>query len=280
MLIPKNQGNYLIWDDAFTVQVAEPVDCVIIDPPYMVKSSAKGMAPVVRPDGSGFFDGVTEEWDATATTREEHLHFIKQYVQKVKESVKEDGTAWIFGQYHNIHDVGHEILNSGGFILNEIVWVVANPAPQFRGVRFCNSIQNILWYRPSGKGKYYFDYHGLKTENGGKQQRADWYAPVCSGSERLRMDDPTTRSGKAVVHQTQKPLSIIERMIKASTRPDETVFDFFGGVGTTGVAAHNLGRRFLLIEKEFRYVQATIKRFEDANIDPETYHVLIPTPIA
>lgn len=264
MIIHKDDNtNIVAWGDAFNYQVDTPVDSVIIDPPYMVKASAKSMAPIARPDGSGYFDGVTEKWDADVLSRSDHLAFIEKYVSKVREVIKEDGTAWIFGQYHNIHDVGHAILNSGGFILNEIIWIKTNPAPQFRGVRFCNSIETILWYRPHGKGKYHFDYHALKGENGGKQMRADWYFPVCGGKERLKIDDPTTRSGKAVLHQTQKPLALIERMIKASTRPGEVVMDFMAGIGTTGVAAEKLDRQYILVEKEKRYVDATVRRLLD-----------------
>lgn len=242
------------------------VDVVFIDPPYGVKASAKGMQPISRPDGSGKFHGVTENWDQEFEDRREHLDFIDWYVSESQRLVRPGGTVWIMGMYHNIHDVGHSMLNKGYFILNDIVWGKSNPVPQFRGVRFCNSVELIIWASPHGKMKYYFDYHAMKEWNGGKQMRADWKIPVCRGNERVKVDDPTARSGKRVLHQTQKPLELMHRVVLSSVPQDGVILDFMAGVGTTGIAAGLHKRTFILVEREKAYVDAARERLKAHDI--------------
>lgn len=244
-------------------------DAIILDPPYGIKASAKDMQPIARPDGSGTFNGVTEKWDQEHNTRQDHLAEINWQLDMIKQLIKPEGTAMIFGQYHNIHDVGHLLLNKGMFILNDLVWTKKNPVPQMRGVRFCNSIETIIWFRPYGKGKYYFAYHDLKQYNNGKQMRADIHLPVCRGKERLKVDDPTKSSGKRVLHQTQKPLKLLEILVKAIVPPDGAVLDFYAGVGTTGVVAAQQNKGYVLVERDKEYVNATETRFKDLNLPCE-----------
>jgi len=230
-------------------------DVVFLDPPYGIKASAKDMSPIARADGRGIYQGVTETWDMESETRQEQLDFISWYLAEAQRLVKPSGTVWIMGTYHNIHDVGHLMLNTDYFILNDIVYIKANPAPQWRGVRFCNSIESIIWARAHGKGPYYFDYHGLKALNNNKQMRADWYFPVCRGKERVKDE-----TGK-ILHQTQKPLALLERIVLASVPPDGLIVDFLAGTGTTGIAAALHNRNSLQIERDPRYIEAMQRRF-------------------
>jgi modification methylase len=263
--------NLLVQADSKTylptlIEQGVKFDAIIIDPPYGVKASAEHMQPIARPDGSGTFSGVTEQWDQEHNTRESHLAEIQWQLDMIKQLIKPEGTAMIFGQYHNIHDVGHLLLNRGMFILNDLIFLKKNPVPQMRGVRFCNSIETIIWFRPYGKGKYYFDYHGLKQYNDGKQMRADIHLPVCRGKERLKADDPTKASGKRVLHQTQKPLKLMEILVKAVVPPDGTVLDFYAGVSTTGIAVAQQGKDYVMVEREPLYIEASEKRFADLGL--------------
>jgi len=232
-------------------------DVVFLDPPYTLR---KDTGSITRPEG-GSYDGVTEGWDTRFDTREEHLDFIEWYLLQAQRLVCKEGTVWVMGMHHNIHDVGSVMLDLGYFILNDVVWVKTNPAPQFRGVRFTNSVEFLIWAQPHGKGKKYFDYHGLKELNGGKQMRADWKLPVCRGRERVKGPD-----GKKL-HSTQKPLALLERVVLSSVPEDGLIVDFMAGVGTTGVAAAALGRSAILVEQVPEYVDAICDRYDALGIE-------------
>lgn len=234
------------------------VDVVFLDPPYGVGL----LNDLHRPEG-GLYSGAGEEkWDNLGD-RDSALAFIDWYLAEAQRVVKDKGTVWVMGTYHNIHDVGSAMLDCGYWILNDVIWVKPNATPQFAGVRFAANIECLIWARAHGKGSYYFDYQAMKQLNGGKQMRADWTIPVCRGKERLVGSD-----GK-VLHKTQKPLELMRRMVLSSVPLNGIMLDFMAGVGTTGIAAAELGRSSIMIEREQRYNDATIKRFADSGYELE-----------
>jgi modification methylase len=172
--------------------------------------------------------------------------------------LKDTGTLWVIGSYHNIYRVGSVMMDLGYWVLNDICWVKANPTPQMRGTRFCNAHETLLWAKKSvDQKKYTFHYRELKAGNDDKQMRSDWYIPICSGGER------ETRDGKKA-HTTQKPEALMHRVIAATTNPGDLVLDPFCGTGTTAAVAKRLGRDYITIDREEVYVSVAEKRL--ANI--------------
>ncbi|HYO88884.1 MAG TPA: site-specific DNA-methyltransferase [Candidatus Limnocylindrales bacterium] len=232
------------------------VDLIFSDPPYNLQLRGD----LLRPDHSKV-DAVDDDWDQFADFAA-YDAFTREWLSACRRVLKDTGALWVIGSYHNIHRVGAIVQDLGFWILNEVVWVKANPMPQFRGVRFTNAHETLLWCKKSREQKRYtFHYQALKAANDGKQMRSDGQMPICSGRERLTVD------GRKL-HSTQKPEALLYRVLLASTNPGDVVLDPFFGTGTTGAVAKALGRHFIGIEQEEVYAAAAQARI-DAVQPPE-----------
>jgi DNA modification methylase len=229
---------------------AESIDMIFSDPPYNLQLRQE----LYRPDSSRV-DAVADEWDRFDSF-EAYDRFTHEWLSACRPLLKPSGTLWVIGTYHNIHRVGAILQTMGFWILNEIVWIKSNPMPNFRGVRFTNAHETLLWAARERAARYTFHHHAMKSLNEELQMRSDWVLPVCSGKERLREDG-------AKVHSTQKPEALLYRVILSSTDPGGLVLDPFFGSGTTGAAAKRLGRRWIGIEKDPEYVQAARRRIRN-----------------
>lgn len=227
------------------------VDMIFADPPYNLQLRNE----LWRPNMTRV-DAVDETWDKFASF-EEYDAFTRQWLQACRRVLKDTGTIWVIGTYHNIHRVGSILQDLGYWMLNEIVWIKTNPMPNFRGVRFTNAHETLIWAQKVRGAPYTFNHHAMKALNDDLQMRSDWYLPICSGAERLR------REGQKV-HATQKPEALLYRVILASTNPGDVVLDPFLGSGTTAAVAKKLGRHWIGIERDPRYVEAAQKRIATA----------------
>ena len=231
---------------------AASVDLVFADPPYNLQLASD----LKRPDDS-HVDAVTDDWDKFASF-EAYDAFTKDWLTACKRVLKPSGTIWVIGSYHNIFRVGAIMQDLGFWILNDVIWRKSNPMPNFRGRRFTNAHETLIWASPDAKGKgYTFNYEVLKAGNDDVQVRSDWTIPLCTGEERLKGGD-----GKKL-HPTQKPEALLARVILSSSRVDDLVLDPFSGTGTTGAVAKHLGRRFVGFEREAKYAKAAQKRIDD-----------------
>ncbi|MBR1380387.1 MAG: site-specific DNA-methyltransferase [Alphaproteobacteria bacterium] len=228
------------------------VDAVFADSPYNLQLGAKTL---YRPEDQTAARAVRDQWDAFASVSE-YDDFTRQWMSECKRVLKPDGAMWVIGTYHNIFRVGAILQDLGFWILNDIVWVKTNPMPNFRGTRFTNAHETLIWATPRKTGKYTFNYETMKKLNGGKQMRSDWGINICLGEERVKGDD-----GKSL-HNTQKPLDLLRRVILASTKPGDIILDPFVGSGTTAAAARELGRQFIGIDRDETYVSAARNRVE------------------
>jgi modification methylase len=244
------------------------VDMIFADPPYNLQLKQT----LLRPDQSTV-DAVDDHWDQFAGFREYDC-FTTAWLTAARRVLKDTGTLWVIGSYHNIYRVGAILQDLGYWILNDISWIKSNPMPQFRGVRLCNAHETLIWAKRSEKQpRYTFNYHAMKAANGGVQLRSDWYFPICQGAERLR--DITDSASK--LHSTQKPEALLDRVIRTCTHPGDVVLDPFSGSGTTGAVAKRLGRRFIGIERESDYIAAARARI--AAVEPLPPEALdIPAP--
>jgi site-specific DNA-methyltransferase (adenine-specific)/modification methylase len=224
-------------------------DLVFADPPYNLQIGKK----LKRPDDSKV-NGVNDEWDKFDSFND-YDNFCKFWLTECKRVLKDNGSIWAIGTYHNIFRLGYHIQNIGYWILNDVIWKKNNPMPNFRGTRFTNAHETLIWASKNKKSKYTFNYQSLKCLNDDLQMRSDWTLPICNGSERIK------KNGKKV-HSTQKPESLLHRILLASTNKDDFVFDPFLGTGTTAVVAKKLGRNYFGIEKEKKYFKATKQRLE------------------
>lgn len=239
----------------------ESIDLVFADPPYNLQLSKE----LYRPDMTRV-EGVDADWDRFDGFRQ-YDDFTRAWLSGCRRLLREDGGLWVIGTYHNIHRVGAILQDLGYWILNDVLWIKANPMPNFRGTRFTNAHEILIWASKSKKARYSFNHHAMKSLNGGKQMRSDWYIPLCTGSERIKRD------GKKA-HATQKPEALLYRVLLASTDPGDVVLDPFFGTGTTGAVAKRLGRHWIGIEKEARYVKLARKRIEALTPDPIEPEVL------
>ncbi|MGT2487667.1 DNA methyltransferase [Methylobacterium oryzae CBMB20] len=229
---------------------ASSVDCVFADPPYNLQL---GEAGLLRLDQSRV-DAVDDDWDKFATF-EAYDAFTRDWLAACRRVMKPNATLWVIGSYHNIFRVGSALQDLGYWILNDIVWRKANPMPNFRGKRFTNAHETLIWASRSAESKgYTFHYEALKGGNEDLQMRSDWFIPLCTGEERLK--DAEGRK----VHPTQKPEALLARTLLAATNPGDVVLDPFFGTGTTGAVAKRLGRRFIGIERETTYAEAARAR--------------------
>ena len=230
---------------------AKSVDCVFADPPYNLQLGGE----LHRPDGS-HVDAVTDAWDKFESFRH-YDAFTRAWLAEAHRVLKDDGALWVIGSYHNIFRVGAAVQDLGYWILNDIVWRKANPMPNFRGTRFTNAHETLIWAAKGEKAKYTFNYRSMKTLNDELQMRSDWEFPICGGPERLK-------AGGVKVHPTQKPEALLYRILLACTKPGDVVLDPFFGTGTTGAVAKRLRRRWIGIEREEEYVGAAAQRIAAA----------------
>jgi modification methylase len=227
------------------------VDMVFADPPYNLMLKGE----LVRPNHTKV-DAVDDAWDQIGDFKT-YDAFTRAWLTQAHRALKPDGAIWTIGSYHNIFRVGVALQDMGFWILNDIVWRKTNPMPNFRGRRFTNAHETMIWAAKSEKSKYVFNYEAMKTLNEELQMRSDWLLPICGGSERIKGDD-----GKKA-HPTQKPESLVYRAVLSSTRPGDTVLDPFFGTGTTGAVAKRLGRKFVGIEREHAYIAVAEKRIRE-----------------
>lgn len=230
------------------------VDLVFADPPYNLQLGGG----LTRPDQSEV-DGVFDEWDKFASFAT-YDQFTRDWLKAARRILKDDGAIWVIGSYHNIFRVGTALQDLDFWVLNDIVWRKSNPMPNFKGRRFTNAHETLIWASKSQKSKYHFAYEGLKTMNEDVQMRSDWTLPICSGGERLKGAD-----GKKA-HPTQKPESLLYRVLMATTKPGDVVLDPFSGTGTTAAMAKKLGRRFIGLERDETYAKVSRERL--AGITP------------
>ncbi|MBN1536054.1 MAG: site-specific DNA-methyltransferase [Anaerolineales bacterium] len=233
------QGNCIEVLDTFP---AASVDMVFADPPYNLQLRQE----LWRPNRTKV-DGVDNDWDQFDSFTE-YDDFTRQWLSACRRVLKDTGTLWVIGTYHNIYRVGALIQDLGFWILNDIVWIKTNPMPNFRGVRFTNAHETLIWAQKKKGARYTFNHHSMKALNDDLQMRSDWLLPLCTGQERIKID------GKKA-HPTQKPEALLYRVITASTNPGDVVLDPFFGSGTTGVAAKRLHRRWIGIESNPDYIQ-------------------------
>ncbi len=222
-------------------------DLVFADPPYNMQIGQK----LTRPDSSKV-NGVNDKWDQFDGFKH-YDDFCKSWLTECKRILKVDGSIWVIGSYHNIFRIGYHLQNLGYWLLNDVIWRKNNPMPNFRGTRFTNAHETLIWASKSKKSKYTFNYQSLKCLNDDLQMRSDWKLPICNGKERLK------KNGKKI-HSTQKPESLLHRIILATTNKGDTIFDPFLGTGTTAVVSKKLGRNYYGIEKDKQYFNAAKKR--------------------
>ncbi len=224
------------------------VDLIFADPPYNLQLKGE----LHRPDNSRV-DAVDDHWDQFSSFGA-YDRFTREWLAAARRLLKPDGAIWVIGSYHNIFRVGAALQDAGFWILNDVVWRKSNPMPNFRGKRFTNAHETMIWAGKSEDSKYTFNYEALKALNEGIQMRSDWVLPICNGHERLKDD----KGEKA--HPTQKPEGLLHRVLVGSTNPGDVVLDPFFGTGTTGAVAKMLGREFIGIEREAAYRAVAEKR--------------------
>lgn len=224
------------------------VDLIFADPPYNLQLGGD----LRRPDDS-LVDAVDDDWDKFASFSD-YDRFTRDWLSAARRILKPDGALWVIGSYHNIFRVGATLQDLGFWMLNDIVWRKANPMPNFRGRRFTNAHETLIWAARGESSKYTFHYEALKGGNDDLQMRSDWYLPLCTGDERLKDENG------AKVHPTQKPEALLARVLLSASNPGDVILDPFFGTGTTGAVAKALGRHFIGLERDPTYAKAARER--------------------
>lgn len=227
---------------------AASIDCVFADPPYNLQLRGE----LRRPDDS-LVDGVDDDWDKFGDFAE-YDRFTLAWLTEVRRVLRKDGTLWVIGSYHNIFRIGSILQDLGFWVLNDVIWRKSNPMPNFRGRRFTNAHETMIWAARGRDSRYRFNYQAMKSLNDDVQMRSDWLLPLCTGPERLRNQHGLK------LHPTQKPESLLHRVLLASTGVDDIVLDPFAGTGTTPAVARRLRRHFIGIERHPDYAEAAIGR--------------------
>ena len=228
------------------------VDMIFADPPYNLQLGGD----LFRPEG-GRVDAVDDQWDKFDSFGA-YDDFTRDWLAEARRILKDDGSIWVIGSYHNIFRVGALLQDAGYWILNDIVWRKSNPMPNFRGTRFTNAHETLIWCAKDEKARYTFNYRAMKALNDDLQMRSDWVLPICSGNER----EKDANGDKA--HPTQKPEALLYRILLACTKPGDVVLDPFFGTGTTGAVAKRLGRKWIGIERERNYIEVARARIAAA----------------
>ena len=231
---------------------------VFADPPYNMQIGKK----LTRPDSSKV-NGVNDKWDQFNNFKH-YDDFSKAWLIECKRILKDNGSIWVIGSYHNIFRLGYHLQNLGFWLLNDVIWRKNNPMPNFRGTRFTNAHETLIWASKSKKSKYTFNYQSIKCLNDDLQMRSDWTLPICNGKERLK------KNGRKI-HSTQKPEALLHRIILATTNKGDAIFDPFLGTGTTAVVSKKLGRNYFGVEKNKKYFIAAKERIEKTIKIPDDY---------
>jgi DNA modification methylase len=225
------------------------VDLIFADPPYNLQLNGD----LYRPNQTKV-DAVNDAWDKF-DSKENYDKFTKQWLSECHRVLKNSGSIWVIGTYHNIFRVGTIIQDIGFWMLNDIIWVKTNPMPNFKGTRFNNAHETLIWASKTKKSKYTFHYHSMKVLNDDLQMRSDWFIPICQGDERIKVNGQKA-------HSTQKPEELLYRIILSTSNPGDIVLDPFSGSGTTAAVAKRLGRNYIAFEKEPFYIQVANERLE------------------
>ncbi len=227
----------------------DSVDLIFADPPYNLQLQRELWRPNLTK-----VSAVEDAWDQFGSF-DEYDAFTRNWLTACRRVLKETGTIWVIGTYHNIYRVGKIMQDLGYWILNDLVWIKANPMPNFRGVRFTNAQETLIWAQKQRGARYTFNHHAMKALNGDLQMRSDWFIPLCTGKERIKI-----KGEKA--HTTQKPEALLYRVILSSSNPGDVVLDPFFGTGTTGAVAKKLHRHWIGIEREVTYMEIAQRRLD------------------
>jgi modification methylase len=225
------------------------VDLIFADPPYNLQLRNQLFRPNLTKVA-----GVEDGWDKF-TSFQEYDQFTRAWLSACRRVLKDTGTIWVIGTYHNIYRVGTILQDLEFWILNDIIFIKSNPMPNFRGVRFTNAHETLIWAQKKKGAKYTFNHHAMKALNDELQMRSDWYLPLATGKERLKVNG-------AKAHSTQKPEALLYRVIMAASNPGDVILDPFFGSGTTGAVAKKLGRRWIGIERDEKYLEIAQKRID------------------
>ncbi len=242
--------NEIIVGDCITELARLPehsVDLVFADPPYNLQLNSE----LLRPNNSRV-DGVDDAWDKFGSFAD-YDRFTRDWLVACRRVLKPEGALWVIGSYHNIFRVGALLQDLGFWVLNDVIWRKTNPMPNFRGRRFTNAHETLIWASTGPKTRYTFNYEAMKALNEDLQMRSDWLIPICAGAERLKEDGRKT-------HPTQKPEALLSRVILAASHKGDVVLDPFAGSGTTAAVAKRLGRNFIGIERDAAYAEAATAR--------------------
>lgn len=244
--------DQVLIGDCVSVMSSLPEGCadvIFADPPYNLQLNGI----LSRPDNS-MVSAVDEDWDKFSSFAD-YDAFTKAWLVQARRVLKPSGTIWVMGSYHNIFRLGSALQDEGFWILNDIIWRKSNPMPNFRGKRFTNAHETLIWScRDRGTKGYTFNYDAMKTFNDDLQMRSDWFLPVCTGKERLKDNQ------KNKAHPTQKPEALLYRVLMASSNQGDVILDPFFGSGTTGAVAKHLGRHFIGIERDVSYASLSVER--------------------
>lgn len=244
----------------------ESIDLIFADPPYNLQLQRE----LWRPNQTKV-DAVEDDWDQFESFSA-YDDFTRSWLRACRRVLKKTGTIWVIGSYHNIYRVGAILQDLGFWILNDVIWVKTNPMPNFRGVRFTNAHESIIWAQKERGASYTFNHQAMKALNEDKQMRSDWYLPICVGKERIKIDG-------VKAHSTQKPEALLYRVILASSNPGDVILDPFFGTGTTGVIAKRLHRQWIGIEREERYTALASERIAETEaIDFDSELFVTPEP--
>ena len=259
------EGKIVLGDCVSTLNSLPPnsIDLIFADPPYNLQLSGE----LLRPNNSKV-DGGTQQWDQFESFAA-YDNFTKEWLKACYRLLKSSGSLWVIGSYHNIFRVGATLQDIGFWILNDVIWRKTNPMPNFRGRRFTNAHETMIWCAKGPEAKQYtFNYDSMKSLNEGLQMRSDWLLPLCTGSERLKIEGQKA-------HPTQKPESLLSRVILATSKPNDIVLDPFSGSGTTAAVAKRFGRKYIGIEQDKVYVSLSQKRLKGVNalVDPEVLQI-------
>jgi modification methylase len=244
-------ADSVVEGDCLEAMRALPAGCadlVFADPPYNLQLEGE----LLRPNETRV-EGVHHDWDKFASFAD-YDRFSRAWLSECRRLLKPDGAIWVIGSYHNIFRLGAALQDLGFWLLNDVIWLKTNPMPNFRGRRFTNAHETLIWAARGPQSRHRFNYDSMKAFNDDLQMRSDWTIPICSGPERLKDD------GGRKAHPTQKPEALLARVLLASTQPGDLVIDPFFGTGTTGAVAKRLGRRFIGFERDPDYARAARER--------------------
>ena len=254
--------NVLLCGDSLKLMRTLPdesVDLIFADPPYFMQLHKE----LVRPDATAVA-AVTDDWDKFKNT-DAYDNFTIQWLKESFRVLKKTGSLWVIGTYHNIFRVGYHLQNTGFWILNDIIWRKTNPMPNFKGTRFTNAHETLIWATKEPRTKYTFNYESMKAFNDDLQMRSDWLIPVCHGPERVKNSNGKT------LHSTQKPEELLYRIILACSKPDDLILDPFLGSGTTATVAKKLGRHYIGIDQNKTYISFATNRLKSVAKNPKVY---------